>query len=394
MRILTVCTSTNVFGAEIVTLKMLEALKRAGHTQLAVTSTWTDGRFNRRLASIAVPEVRLPFGSLSKRLALRPMWWTFNVVVRLPWLWIGWRRVIRQFNPDVVIFTTWRHALAVYPFIKRRRSYLIEHTYLEPTPTRHALYRLLARKLMGFIAISDFMRAHAIKIGAPAEKVYLIRNAIFSACDSLRTAEVFASTGEVLRVGIVGQIARHKGHECLIDAVKLLDPKPTEIAVYIFGQGDDRYVSKLRDKLAEFGLARLFHWMGYTDDTASIYSSFDLCVVPSLLGDPFPTVAMETGAYARPVIASRTGGLPEIVEHGVTGWLVEPGNPQDLARCIKDVVQNRERISQMGRAARERIFSRFSQESMVKELEKLFEGPPEDKTQTVQVVSGSGQRHP
>ena len=65
MRILTVCTSTNVFGAEIITLKMLEGFARAGHEQLAVTSTWTDGEFNRRLTKIAVPERRLPPDGLS-----------------------------------------------------------------------------------------------------------------------------------------------------------------------------------------------------------------------------------------------------------------------------------------------------------------------------------------
>ncbi|PYK74034.1 MAG: hypothetical protein DME42_05370 [Verrucomicrobia bacterium] len=86
MRILTVCTSTNVFGAEVVTLKMLDGFQRAGHEQLAITSIWTDGEFNRRLALLGVREVRLPFGAFSKRIAFRPLWWTLNTVVRLPWL--------------------------------------------------------------------------------------------------------------------------------------------------------------------------------------------------------------------------------------------------------------------------------------------------------------------
>src|SRR5437588_5470038 len=149
MRILTVCTSTKVFGAEVITLKLLEGFARAGHEQLAVTSIWTDGDFNRRLANIGVPERRLPFGAFSKLLRLQPMWWTANTVVRLPWLWIGWMWTVGRFKPDVVLFTSSRLALPVYPWLRRQPSFLIEHSYIEATPTRRRMYRLLARKLAG-----------------------------------------------------------------------------------------------------------------------------------------------------------------------------------------------------------------------------------------------------
>jgi len=376
MRILTVCTSTNVFGAEIVTLKMLEGFQRDGHEQLAITTIWTDGEFNRRLARLSIAEVRLPFGSLSKRLAPRPMWWTFNVLIRLPWLWVGWLQVIRKFKPDVIIFTTWRHALALYPFISKKHSFLIEHTYLEPTGTRRLLYRLLARKLTGFVAVSEFMRGHTIKIGAPVEKVYVVRNAVFSMSDKPRVEEEClqfpVSTAGKLRLGIVGQIARHKGHECLIDAIQLLGEKKSALDVYVFGTGNLKYVSHLKEKLAQSGLNDVFHWMGYETETGAIYRRLDICVVPSLSGDPFPTVAMEAAAYGRPTIASRVGGLPEIVEHGVTGWLAEPDHPKDFAKYIDGFIENRTAIRSMGAAARDRIFFEFTQEKMVAAFGRLF----------------------
>src|SRR5205823_13551286 len=93
---------------------------------------------------------------------------------------------------------------------------------------------------------------------------------------------------------------------------------------------------------------------------------------PSLSGDPFPTVAMEAGAYARPVIASRTGGLSEIVEHGVTGWLAEPGSAEGLAKYMREFIKDRVIIQRMGQAGRQRVFSEFSQEKMVGELEQIF----------------------
>src|ERR671937_623656 len=110
--------------------------------------------------------------------------------------------------------------------------------------------------------------------------------------------------------------------------------------------------------------------MGYETDRAAIYRNVDICVVPSWSGDPFPTVAMEAGAYARPVIASQVGGLPEIVEHGLTGWLVSPNNPRDLAKYIAGFIEDRATTQSMGETAQNRIFSEFTQEKMVSEFER------------------------
>lgn len=373
MRILTVCTSTNVFGAEIVTLKMLEALKRAGHTQLAITTTWTDGRFNERLQRLGVPEKRLPFGSLSKRLAWRPMWWTFNSAIRFPAVWWGWRRIVRSFKPDVVLLTTWRHALTLYPFLSDQPSFLIDYSYLTPTKTRRRLYKLLARKLSGFIAVSEFMRRHAIEVGAPAAKVFLARSAVFSETDQLRRVASFKEfAGRSVRFGIVGQISRHKGYDVLLTALGLCAAVNLFPKLVVFGTGEARYISGLKQKISSLGFADSVHWMGFQDDPSVIYASFDVCVVPSLSGDPFPTVAMEAAAYGLPVIASRTGGLPEIVEDNVTGFLVAPGEAPDLMRAMERFVARPEIIPEMGAAARERVFSSFSTERMVARLEEIW----------------------
>jgi len=354
----------------------MEALKTAGHSILAVTSIWTDGDFSGRLASLGILEARLPFGVLSKKLSPRAMWWTFNTVVRLPQLWFGWWRTIRRFQPQVILFTTWRHPLALYPLLGKVPSFLIEHTYLAPTPTRRRLYRLLAKKLSGFVAVSDFMRHHTIKVGAPPGKVYLVRNGLFSKSDPLRYGRLNGGGGRVkdggLRLGVVGQISPHKGHDCLIEAMALLRKENIVVDTYVVGAGRPDYVAKLKGKIQELDLKCNLHWVGYEKDTAMIYRTFDVCVVPSLFADPFPTVAVEAGAYRLPVIASRTGGLPEIVQHGVTGWLVEPGSSADLAKHIRKFVDDPALVPRMGSAAVEHIFTNFSQEVQVEQFERLF----------------------
>ncbi|MEN3368670.1 MAG: hypothetical protein V7609_813 [Verrucomicrobiota bacterium] len=377
MRILTVCTSTNVFGAEVITLKMLEGFARAGHEQLAVTSTWTDGEFNRRLAKIGVPEHRLPFGALSIRLRLQPMWWTMNVLVRLPSLWMGWKRAMRQFQPDIVLFTSWRHPLAVYPILDATPSFLIEYSFLDLTKTRRKLYRVLTRKLAGFIAVSEFMRDHVKLVGAPADKVYLVKSAAFSGRDREaveREAQLFAPnpTAATLRIGIIGQISPHKGHDDLVEAVIELRRRSRAFVVYVFGTGSTKYVDQLKSKLSDAGLNETFSWSGFVKERANIYGSIDVCVVPSRSGDPFPTVAMEAGAYGRPVVASRRGGLPEIIVDGITGWLDDLTQPRKFADRLEWFYDNPEAARGMGLAGRERIFREFTQEKMISDFESLF----------------------
>lgn len=375
MRILTVCTSTKVFGAEVLTLKMLKGFKEAGHTQLAVTSTWTDGDFNSRLSLIGVEERRLPFGAWSKLLRLEPMRWTANTIIRLPRLWIGWSRVLREFRPDVVLFTSSRLTLPVYPWLNDKPSYLIEHSYLAPTPTRRRLYRLYGRKLTAFVAISKFMREHLISIGAPASKIAVILNGPFAKADVLRFRESPENSvnrkPRPTRVGIVGQISPNKGHHHLVEAMRILKEREKDVEVRVFGSGAGIYVTQLEERLAAYGLTSRWHWMGYESDASKIYSQLDICVMPSQ-HEPFGMVAIEAGAFGLPVIATSQGGLIEIIDEGVTGFLINPDNADELANRIEYLIDHPQAAVDLGLQARDKVMREFTQERMVAEYEALF----------------------
>src|SRR5436309_1044783 len=116
MRILTVCSSTKVFGAETVTLRLLEGFAENGHQLLAVTTKWTDGEFSRRLNHLGIRDIRMPIGAFAKPTSLRSITWTMNALIRLPHLWLKWSRTMRQFRPDVILFTSARQAVWLYPW--------------------------------------------------------------------------------------------------------------------------------------------------------------------------------------------------------------------------------------------------------------------------------------
>lgn len=383
MRILTVCTSTHVFGAEIITLKMLEGLKEAGHEQLAITSTWTDGEFNRRLSNLGIPEIRMPFGALSARLGFRPMWWTANVLVRLPLLWTQWARAVKKFQPDIVILTSWRQSLAIYPWLSRQSAFQVEHSNLEPTKQRRLLYSQLARRITGFIAVSEFTGKHLHCLGVPRPQIHVVVNGPISAADREKTSSQshspFASDTGNPRVGIVGQIAPAKGHHILLEAVRLLRDRNLSVEVRIFGSGEPKYISELSSKMSEYRLSESWRWMGYLTDPRKIYSDMDICVVPSLCDEAFGMVAVEAGAFGVPVIATNSGGLAEIVEDGITGLLFSSGDSVHLADKIHALVNDPDCARRIGSLARAHVCRKFTQEKMIADFERLFRAVLENK---------------
>lgn len=376
MRILFVCSSWRVFGAEIVTLKTLEGLQRNGHSLQAVTSTWSDGEFSRRLAALGIPEVKVPLGTFSKRLSLRPMLWTADALVRLPLLWFRFHRTLRKFQPEAVLYTSSKQAVWLFPWLKGRPSFLIEHNSLVASQSNRFIYRKLGAKLCGFVAVSDYMAKRLCLLGAPSEKVRVIKNGVFFEADAKATGSASGTLPQhqsgLPCVGIAGQISPHKGHDCLFEAVRLLIARGTKLEVKVYGACNSDYVNHLEERISQAGLAKHWSFMGYESDRNKIYPGLDICVMPSCVVETFGMVAAEAGAFGVPVVASRRGGLPEVVEDGVTGWLIDPDQPLQLADKIEWLIQNPDRARAMGAAGRERVFKLFTVEKMAGDFEKLF----------------------
>jgi len=371
MRVLTVCTSTQIFGAEIMSLNILHAFQKRGYRQLAVTSSWTDGKFSRRLAALGVTEVALPLGVLSKRLSPQAVWWTSNALVRAPKLWLRWHRTINAFRPDVLLLTNPKQGLWLYPWLDMQASFLIEHSMKAASAANRWMYAQLQRKLSGFVAVSRFMDGHLRDLGVDPKLVHVIYNYCpISNCDISRQAE-FRPNSPV-RVGIVGQISLHKGHDALFEAAKLLKKKGANFEVVVFGAGQPEYISDLRERIEAAGLIQHWKWMGYAEEQQQMYRSMDICVVPSRFDEPFGMVALEASRYGVPVVAARRGGLPEIVDHGISGFLVEPDSAVELADRLNWLMENPERAHSMGLRGRERVLREFTEEKMASEFEQIF----------------------
>jgi glycosyltransferase involved in cell wall biosynthesis len=168
----------------------------------------------------------------------------------------------------------------------------------------------------------------------------------------------------LVRIGIIGQLLPRKRHHVLVDSVALLEGcLRQKIALRIYGSHSNDYAAEIRNRIRERSLESLFTWMGFVDSKDQMYTDLDIVVAPAV-DEPFGTTVLEAGAFGVAVIASRSGGFPEMVIDDRTGLLISPDSASDLARAIRRLVENPTLRAQMGRNGRAHMASTFSPEKM------------------------------
>lgn len=180
-----------------------------------------------------------------------------------------------------------------------------------------------------------------------------------------------------LLVGMVAQFVEWKGHRHFIEAARRVDAAVPESVFIIVGEdlyGDDpRYGEELRRLSREMGIQQKTVFTGYVDDIVPVMRDLDLLVLPSS-GEPFGRVIVEAMAAGKAVISTDTGGPPEIIQHGVTGLLVAPGDPGAIADAIISLLRDPELRNKMGEAGRKRAGEHFDIKKCVREIEAVYEG--------------------
>ena len=137
--------------------------------------------------------------------------------------------------------------------------------------------------------------------------------------------------------------------------------------------GDKEYYHTIEDLVQRLDLRDEIVFLGYQKDVAKVLTTFDIFVLPSLK-EPFGLVSLEAMAMAKPVIATDTGGTPEIVINGQTGILVPARNVDALADAIIKLLRDKELAREMGLAGRARVHDCFSVEMMMNKIYDVYDG--------------------
>ena len=240
---------------------------------------------------------------------------------------------------------------------------------------KYNLLRKLARPLVHrYIALSrDLQRWLIDTVGVTPSRIAQIYNGVdierFHVRDGLRHEfgpPGFAD-GEHIVVGSVGRMAAVKDFPTLVRAfLDVIAARPelrARLRLVIAGDGQSRQTCQA---LADQAGAGDIVWLpGERADVPELMRNFDLFVLPSL-GEGISNTILEAMASGLSVVATRVGGNPELVEEGVTGRLIPPGDPKALAQALLDYVDDPARINRQGRAARARVEANFSMDAMVR----------------------------
>ena len=279
------------------------------------------------------------------------------------------KRLIRKERYDIVHFHTKRaHALSLWlgrigPGIRyvvtRRMDYPVKRNWYNDY--------LYNRQVDGVVAISRKIVDLLVEGGVRSERIRLIHSGI----DPAPFGKGDASTADAAPtvIGTVAVLEERKGHRFLLEAAALLKQQGHRLKYRLAGEGSER--RRLRQLVLEKGLQEEVEFAGFVSDIPAFLSAIDIFALPSLY-EGLGVAVLEAMAAGKAVVATRAGGLPELVDDTITGVLVPQQDSRALARAIETLIRQKALVRQMGARGRERVLRHFTMEQMAKKNEDYY----------------------
>jgi len=192
--------------------------------------------------------------------------------------------------------------------------------------------------------------------------------------DVFRVKRQLRAKPEDFLCGCVGEIIKRKGQVYLFEALKQIIAEIPNFKLVMLGRfrRDEPYVQKMRSILLKENIIGHVKWLGLRENVQDFMTAFDMLAVPSI-EEPLGLVAVESLAAGTPVVATQTGGLPEIVKHNDCGLLVPPRNPDALADSIIEMAKDKSLRDQMGAAGQRFVLGEFETEALCDRVEQIYE---------------------
>jgi len=238
----------------------------------------------------------------------------------------------------------------------------------------NAFSRWKHRQVDCFIAASDAIRRMLMADGVAEDRTVTVHEGIdVDHVRSVPAVDLHAAFWLPHHAPIVGNIAAlvpHKGQRHLIDAAHLVVQRMPDVRFLIFGEGELR--EALERHVREYHLEKHVLLPGFRTDVLGCLKRFDLFAMGSVT-EGLGTALLDAMACSRAIVATRAGGIPEVVADGETGVLVPPRDHAEMARAIVRLLENHDERERMGAAGLARVSSRFTVDRMVAETAKVYE---------------------
>src|SRR5947207_9789924 len=380
VRILRVIARLNMGGPALHVAYLTDGLKKRGYETTLVAGSLARGEDSMAFVAEARDVHVIRIDELGREISpLRDLVATFRLA-----------RLIRRERPQILHTHTAKAGTVgrvAALLAGSRRPPIVVHTfhghvlrgYFGPVPSLlfRLLERWLASRTTALIAVSPQVRDDLVSLGiAPRERFAVIRLGI--ELDQRIAAErngraesrrYLGIPGQRFAVGWIGRMTAVKRTDDVLVAFKRLRESGVDATLCMVGDGPDR--AGLEQRAHDLGIVRDTLFLGYQEDVAPFYAAFDALVLPSS-NEGTPVSAIEALAAGRPVVATRVGGVPDVVQEGEDGFLVEPGATDELADRLGHLARDPDLRERMGAAGRARVLPRYAVDRLVDDVDRLY----------------------
>jgi glycosyltransferase involved in cell wall biosynthesis len=318
-----------------------------------------------------------PLGSLYELNAFRQQWRFARALRR------DRTQIVHSYNFYANMFSIPAAKLAGVPCIVA--SIRDMGIYLSPMKlqAQKLVCRFADRIVVNAVAIRDWL----VDQGYPADKIVVIRNGVDTSrfgtrSDGAALRREFDIPLEVPLVVMLARLNPTKGIDCFFEAATKVREQHPDVHFLAVGECytrdaegeivvDSVYRRELQERVTSLGLADRVHFTGLRNDVPQILAAAAVSVLPSV-SEGISNTLLESMAAGVPVVASRVGGTPEVIDDGVHGLLVPPSDPEALAGAILRVLGDSLLATKLGANGRRRVAQEFSFEAVVRHTEDLY----------------------
>lgn len=375
MHILALMGSVVMLGKERANLEVLNALKDQG---ARVTILATDADYGE--------DARNYFRDLGFDVVTAPYivpprpYHRINPLLNFPPVmakaFFAFRRVRREVRPTHLHVCSQLAVLNFMPALALDRTPLVYRC--GDAPVQHngiwrATWRFISHRANAFGAVSRYIADLMVAAGAPRERITVV----YSRPPRRAPANDVSPPGNGFQIGFVGQVLEHKGPGVLVDAFsRVADDFPDarlRIAGPIRDQDGVGWGPALVERtMADPKLAERVQFLGQIEDVPGFFASCDITAAPTIAEEPMGNVVMEAKQAGKAAIIFRSGGFPEVIEHGETGYVCEEKSAECLAEALRYYLENPDEARRQGKAAKASLKA-LGVETFNKTWRKIYE---------------------
>jgi glycosyltransferase involved in cell wall biosynthesis len=386
LNIMQIILNLDIGGAQEVVRTLVKHL--ASEDCKPIVCTFQDGLLRRDIEAIGIKVEILPARRYS--VLAFPLF-----VIDMIRIWRSLTRLIEKYDIDViqthllrsldflVLFLryTTRLRAVLWTFHSANfaltEAHLSKHKWLVKPKNyvHHLLYRLASRLVDGFIAVSDEVRTTMIEIIGPIQgRIVVMRNGVDveryrRSVDKTLVRSQLGLGADARLIAMVGTLKEVKGHHYMVEAMTSIVPQYPDVHALFIGDGPLK--RELQAQVEKVSLNTHIHFLGNRSDVPELLAASDFFALPSLW-EGLSMALLEAMTTGLPIVASEVSGTVGAITHNETGLLVPPGNSQQLAEAIEQLLTNPKQAQAMGAAARRLVETEFSAQKQADEHLALY----------------------